>query len=89
MKCPADVFTKSKRPYPTTFPEPKYEDYDDVVRVSKNGYVKLGTNLVYVSDALGHMHVGVTEQPDGRLLVTFAGNDVGFVDKQLNRIIPL
>ncbi len=89
MKCPADVFRKSKRDFPTTFPEPNYSDYDDVVRITKNGYATLGANLVYISTALSHMHVGITEMLDGRLLVTFAGNDLGLVDRQLNRLLPI
>lgn len=89
MRCPADVYTRSTRPLPTKLPEPSYDDFDDIVRVTKNGYATLGKNLVYISDALSYMHVGLTEQPDRRLLVTFAGTDLGFVDRTVNRMIPL
>jgi transposase InsO family protein len=89
MKCPAEVYTASPRRFPTTFPEPNYSDYDDVVRVTKNGYATLGANLVYITEALSYMHLGVTEMPDARLLVSFAGCDLGIVDKQLNRLLPI
>jgi hypothetical protein len=89
MRRPADVYTRSARPLPTTLPELDYAELDDVVRVTKNGYMTLGKNLVYVSEALGDLHVGITEQPDRRLLVTSAGTDLGFVDRSINRLIPL
>jgi len=89
LKCPNKVYKKSKRAYPENFPLPSYDDCDDIVRISRNGYASLGRNLVYVSDALSHMHVGVSEQPDGRLLLRFMELDLGFVDRQLNRLLPL
>jgi transposase InsO family protein len=88
MKRPVEIFKPSSRSLPTKLPELDYADFDDVVRVTKNGYVSLGKNLVYVSDALGYMHLGVTEQPDGRLLLTFVETDVGLVDRTLNRLMP-
>ena len=88
MKRPAAVYTPSKRPMPTALPELDYADFDDVVRVTKNGYATLGKNLVYISDALSYMHLGVTEQPDGRLLLTFVDTDLGMVDRTLNRLVP-
>jgi len=88
MKRPAQVYKPSRRRLPAKLPELNYADFDDVVRVTKNGYVTLGKNLVYVSDALGYMHVGITEQPDDRLLVTFAETDLGVIDRNLNRLLP-
>lgn len=89
MRCPADVYKRSSRALPARCPEPDYASCDDVVRVSKNGYISLGRNLVYVTTALSYMHVGITEQPDGRLLVTFVDTDLGLVDRALNSLIPL
>jgi transposase InsO family protein len=89
MKCPADVYKKSKRAYPASLPELAYPNHDDVVRVTKNGYVTLRRKLVFVSDALGYMHLGVNEETDGRLLLTFIDTDLGFVDTKLNRLTPL
>jgi len=89
MKRPADIYRKSSRPFPNRFPEPQTSDYDDVLRVTKNGYITIERKLIYVSQALSYMHLGLTEQPDGRLLITFAGTDLGFVDKDLNRVLPL
>ena len=89
MKCPDDLYRHSARPLPTKLPEPNGLDFDDVVRVTRNGYVTLGSNLVYISEALSHMHLGVTEQPDGRLLINFANTDLGIVDRTLNKLLPL
>ena len=89
MKYPAELYRPSKRPLPKTLPEPKYDEADDVVRVSKNGYISLHPNLVYVSTSLSYMQVGITEQPDGRLLVSFLDHDLGFVDRDLNRLLPM
>jgi transposase InsO family protein len=89
MKPPADVYKNSKKTYPTRLPELAYPDHDDVVRVTKNGYATLGRNLVYVTTALAYMHLGVNEQPDGRLLLTFVETDLGLVDRKANRLLPL
>src|SRR3954464_2046985 len=59
MKCPGQVYKKSKRALPVKLPEPDYKEHDDIVRVTKNGYLLLGKNLVYVSDALSYMLVGI------------------------------
>ena len=89
MKRPLDIYKKSKRAYPAQLPELSYPDHDDIVRVTKNGYVTLGKNLVYVTPALAFMHLGVTEQPDGRMLLTFMDTDLGFVDRKANRLVPM
>lgn len=89
MKRPGDIYKESKRRMPATLPTPNHTDFDDVVRVSSNGYVSLGRNLVYLTDALARMHVGITEQPDGRLLVTFADLELGVVDRSLNKLVPI
>jgi transposase InsO family protein len=89
MKRPADVYRSSARRMPTVFPEPAYESFDDVVRVGKRGYVTLAGHLVYISDALSSMYLGVNEQPDGRLLLTFVDTDLGLVDLTLNKLLPI
>lgn len=89
LKRPADIYKSSTRKMPSVMPEPKYADHDDIVRVGKTGYVTLSKHLVYISDALTSMYLGVKEQPDGRFLLTFAETDLGFVDLTLNRLMPI
>ena len=89
MKSPSDVYKKSKRKFPSTIPEPKYDGYDDAVRVSANGYIQVNRNLVYLGAALARMYVGIDEKSDGRWLVTFVNTDLGYVDTRTNRLTPM
>lgn len=82
MKRPADVFTPSTKPMPSTLPELNYPMHDDVLRVTRWGQITIaGFGTVRLSRALAGQEVGVREQDDGRWLVTFADLDLGLADR--------
>ena len=89
MRTPSKVYKTSKRPFPTTLPEPSYPGYDDTLRVGVNGFVHIaGVGEVYITQALAGMHIGVDEQPDGRWLLTFMKLDLGHFDPRFGRVQP-
>jgi transposase InsO family protein len=78
MKRPAEVFTPSTRPYPEQLPELDYPLHDDVLKVSRYGYIHIATiGSVRVTEALAGQPVGIREEDDGGFLVTFANIDLG------------
>ena len=82
MKRPADVYRKSSRPYPERLTELTYPTHDDVVDVYGNGLLYLSrTRRPYLSAALAGQPVGVREEGDGRLLISFMHIDLGHVEK--------
>lgn len=88
MKRPAEVYERSHRPYPATLPEPTYPDHDDVLRVNRDGFVRLGRRQSYLAAALAGQHVGIREERDGRWLVTFMDLDLGHFGNN-NKLTPL
>jgi transposase InsO family protein len=82
MKRPADVYTKSPRHYPQRLPELTYPTHDDVLEVYSNGILPLSRRRrAYLSAALAGQPVGVREEDDGKLLVTFMELDLGHVER--------
>lgn len=89
MKRPADVYTRSSRVAPSCLPELAYPLHDDVLRVSRHGEIhipRLGN--VRVTSALVGEDVGIREEPDGRLLVTYVDLDLGHIDRMRRSITP-
>jgi transposase InsO family protein len=82
MKRPADLYRKSPRPYPERLPELTYPTHDDVAEVHRNGVLRVSsTRRPYVSAALAGQPVGIREENDGRLLVSFMELDLGYVER--------
>ena len=80
MKRPAELYQPSVRPYPKTLPELTYPTYDDVLSVSRRGFIHVARRQVYLSCALAEQQVGIREEDDGRWLVSFAHLDLGHVE---------
>jgi transposase InsO family protein len=80
MKRPAEVYADSPRAHPVVLPELPYATHDDVLKVNRNGFIRLCRRTTYVTTALAGHPVGVREEDDGRWLVSFASLDLGFVD---------
>lgn len=90
QRSPADVYTPSKRAFPSTIPVPKYEGCDDVLKVSASGSIYLPRlRQVYVTAALAGLPVGIETQADGRWLVRFASLELGYIDRAVMKLAPI
>jgi transposase InsO family protein len=80
MRRPAEVYQPSTRAYPAALPELNYPGHDDALRVNEKGNLYLSRRgLVYLSAALAGYQVGIREEDDGRLLVSFLDIDLGHI----------
>lgn len=90
QRCPSTLFASSPRVCPPTLPIPKYAGYTDVLRVRQNGCIQLERRRdVYLSNALVGMYVGINECSDSRMLVTFNALDLGYIDVERRKLLPL
>lgn len=91
MKHPADVYRPSTRAYPSAPPEPQYPMHDDVLFVTRKGWLRIpGVGSVYLTLALADIPVGVREEDDGRYLVSFLDLNLGYAirNKAFQPIYP-
>ena len=70
MKCPAEVYSASSRPY-LGIPEPHYPFHDRTVVVTSCGRLCLYNKKINLSVSLACQAVGVKEVDDGIWLVIF------------------
>jgi len=91
LKPPASVYQSSSRFYPSRIPEPAYPLHDDVLYVSRKGFLRVpGRGSRYLSVALANQPVGIREEEDGRWLVSFMHLDLGHIEKSKNPgLVPL
>ncbi len=76
MKCPAEVYTASVRPY-RGIPDPCYPFHDKTVVVTNCGRLCLYRKKINLSTSLAGQAVGVKEVDDGIWLVSFMNYDLG------------
>lgn len=91
MRRPAEVYQPSTRPCPATLPEPQYPMHDDVLFVSRKGWLRIpGIGTVYLTLALANTPVGIREQDDGSYLVSFLDLNLGYAarNKPFQPIYP-
>lgn len=82
MKCPAEVYTSSLKPYPSKLSEISYPAHDDTMIINRFGQVNVaGIGQVHMTKALCGQPVGIREELDGRWLVTFMNIDLGHVHR--------
>jgi transposase InsO family protein len=79
MKCPAEVYTPSPRPY-QGLPEPHYPLHDRTVMVTSCGRLCLYRKKINLSKSLAGQAVGVKEVEPGIWLVSFMEYDLGYID---------
>ena len=87
MKCPAEVYTASTRPY-HGIPEPHYPFHDRSVVVTHCGRLCLYNKKINLSSSLAGQAVGVKEVDDGIWLVSFMQYDLGYVDLEEKTLQP-
>ena len=88
MKCPAEVYTASARPY-DGIPEPHYPFHDQTVVVTNCGRLCLYSKKINLSSCLAGQAVGVKEVDDGIWLVSFMDYDLGYIDLEEKTLQPL
>lgn len=87
MKCPADVYKISKRPY-QGLPDVTYPGYDKSLLTSSCGRVCFENRKVHISNAFANQPVGLKEVDDGIWQVDFMSYTLGFFDEESNKFAP-
>jgi hypothetical protein len=88
MKCPAEVYLPSLRPY-QGIPEPHYPFHDRTIVVTSCGRLCLYRKKINLSKSLAGQAVGVKEVEPGIWLVTFMQYDLGYIDLEEKTLQPL
>ena len=79
MKCPAQIYTASPRPYQGIL-EQHYPFHDKTVMVTSCGRLCLYRKKINLSRSLAGQAVGVKEVESGIWLVSFMDYDFGYID---------
>jgi transposase InsO family protein len=88
MKCPAEVYTASTKPY-RGIAEPQDPFHDKTVVVTHCGRLCLYRKKINLSTCLAGQAVGIKEVDDGIWLVSFMEYDLGYVDLKEKTWQPL
>ncbi len=88
MKCPAEVYVPSPKPY-LGIPEPHYPFHDRTVVVTGCGRLCLYRKKINLSKSLAGQAVGVKEVDQGIWLVRFMDYDLGYLDLEERTLQPL
>lgn len=88
MKCPAEVYTPSNRPY-RGLPELSYPFHDRDVIVTACGRLCLHRKKINISTVLAGQRLGIKEVEDGIWLVSFMHYDLGYIDLEQKTLQPL
>ena len=88
MKCPAEIYTASTKPY-RGISEPHYPFHDKTVVVTHCGRLCLYRKKINLSTCLAGQAVGIKEVDDGIWLVSFMDYDLGYVDLEQKTLQPL
>jgi transposase InsO family protein len=79
MRCPAELYTASPRPY-DGLPELQYPWHDRDILVTACGRICMHRKKINVSTVLAGQKLGVREVDDGIWLVSFMNYDLGYID---------
>lgn len=88
MKCPAEVYTPSPRPY-RGLPELGYPFHDREIVVTACGRICLHRKKINLSTVFAGQTVGIKEVDDGIWLVSFMHYDLGYIDLEQRTLQPL
>jgi hypothetical protein len=88
MKCPAELYTASPRPY-KGLQEPDYPFHDQTVLVTACGRLCLYRKKINLTKSLAGQAVGIKEVDDGIWLVSFMHYDLGYIDLEEKTLQPL
>ena len=88
MKCPAEVYSASPRPY-LGLPELTYPLHDRDVLITACGRICLHRKKINISTVLAGQRLGIKEVDDGIWLVSFMHYDLGYIDLEQRTLQPL
>jgi transposase InsO family protein len=88
MKCPAEVYSASPRPY-RGLPELAYPLHDREVLVTTCGRICMHRKRINVSTVLAGQRLGIKEVDDGIWIVSFMHYDLGYIDLEQKTLQPL
>jgi len=88
MKCPAELYSSSCRPY-QGISEPHYPFHDKTVVVTNCGRLCLYRKKINLSTCLAGQAVGIKEVDDAIWLVSFMDYDLGYIDLEEKTLQPL
>ena len=88
MRCPAEVYEPSKRPY-AGLPEVSYPLHDRDVLVTACGRICMHRKKINISTVLAGQRLGIKEVDDGIWIVSFMRDDLGFIDLEQRTLQPL
>jgi len=88
MKCPADVYTPSRKPY-AGLPDLTYPFHDRDVHVTACGRICIYRKKINLSTVLAGQRVGIKEVDDGIWIVSFMSYDLGYIDLEARTLQPL
>ena len=88
MKCPAEVYSPSTRPY-LGLPELTYPLHDREVLVTACGRICIYRKRINISTVLAGQRLGIKEVDDGIWIVSFMRYDLGFIDLEQKTLQPL
>src|SRR5690348_3060161 len=85
--CPGEIYTPSARVYRPP-EEPNYPFHDRTVRVTRCGRICIAKRKINLSTVFAGQIVGVREVDDQIWLVSFLNYDLGFFDRENDRVEP-
>jgi len=88
MKCPAEVYSPSPRPY-QGLAEPHYPFQDRTVVVTSCGRICLHRKKINLSKSLAGQAVGIRQVENGIWLVSFMSYDLGYIDLEEKTLQPV
>ena len=88
MKCPAEVYQPSTRPY-QGLPDIDYPFHDKTIVVTRCGRICLGKKKINFSQVFAGQAVGIKEVHDDIWLVSFMDYDLGYFDLETRVLEPL
>jgi transposase InsO family protein len=88
MKCPAEIYTASTKPY-RGIGEPDYPFHDKTLVVTNCGRLCLYRKKINLSTCLAGQAVGIKEVEEGIWLVSFMHYDLGYIDLEEKTLQPL
>jgi transposase InsO family protein len=88
MKCPAELYTASPRPY-QGLPELTYPFHDRDILVTSCGRICLHRKKINISTVLAGQRLGIKEVDEGIWLVSFMHYDLGYFDLEQRTLQPL
>ena len=83
---PAAFWRPSPRPWPERLEEPWYDAWHAMRRVRRDGSIKWGGDMVFVSETLAGEPVGIAETDSGHWIVRFADIDIGIIDCRTKKL---